>query len=132
MKLLGTAGIGATAGCLGGGGESGGGSGDGEMASDGDTGSDESGGESGSAGGRITAGWLTDEIEFLDPHMVDLGIQIEVHSNLFNGLLKLDQNNQIVGDAAADWSLPDDTTYVFELNEGMTFHNGDPLDADSV
>ena len=132
MKLLGTAGIGATAGCLGGGGESGGGSGDGEMASDGDTGSDESGGASGSTGGRITAGWLTDEIEFLDPHMVDLGIQIEVHSNLFNGLLKLDQNNQIVGDAAADWSLPDDTTYVFELNEGMTFHNGDPLDAEAV
>ena len=132
MKLLGTAGIGATAGCLGGGGESGEGGGDDGTSGDGDTGSDESGGASGSTGGRITAGWLTDEIEFLDPHMVDLGIQIEVHSNLFNGLLKLDQNNQIVGDAAADWSLPDDTTYVFELNEGMTFHNGDPLDAEAV
>ena len=126
VKLLGAAGIGGTAGCLGGGDGSGG---DGS----GGDGSGDDGGSGGSAsGGRISAGWLTDEIEFLDPHMVDLGIQIEIHSNLFNGLLKLNENVEIVGDAAADWSLPDDSTYEFELHEGMTFHNGDTLDAEAV
>lgn len=127
VKLLGASGIAATAGCLGG---DGGGGDDGSSGDDGSGSSDD--GSTGSSGGRVSAGWLTDEIEFLDPHMVDLGIQIEVHSNLFNGLLKLDEDVQIVGDAAADWSLPDESTYVFELEEGMTFHNGDTLDAEAV
>ncbi|GAA0521873.1 peptide/nickel transport system substrate-binding protein [Halorubrum aquaticum] len=138
VKLLGASGLAATAGCLGGDGGGGddGGSGD-DGSGDGGSGDDGSGssgddGSSGSSGGRLSAGWMTDEIEFLDPHMVDLGIQIEVHSNLFNGLLKLDEDTQIVGDAAADWSLPDESTYVFELHEGITFHNGDTLDAEAV
>lgn len=112
MKLLGVAGMAGLAGC---------------------TGSDR--GESqdqASSGGSITAGWLIDNIESLDPHFVDLGNQIEIHSNLYNGLVKLNQDVEIVGDAAADWSLPDESTYVFELNDGITFHNGDPLDAEAV
>lgn len=80
-------------------------------------------------GGSIEVGWLIDELVELDPHWVDLGHQIQVHSNLFNGLVKLDADNQIVGDLAKDWTIPDDTTYVFELHDGVTFHNGDPLDA---
>jgi peptide/nickel transport system substrate-binding protein len=131
VKLLGAAGIGATAGCLGG--DGGGSGGDGGSDGDGgDTDSDSDGGDTDSGGNRIRAGWLTDEVEFLDPHMVDLGIQIEIHSNLFNGLLKINEDVEIVGDAAANWSLPDDRTYEFELHEGMTFHNGDTLDAEAV
>ncbi|MFB6301076.1 MAG: ABC transporter substrate-binding protein, partial [Halobacteriales archaeon] len=80
-------------------------------------------------GGTVDAGWLIDELVELDPHYVDLGHQIMVHSNVFNGIVKLDPNNKIVGDLAADWSIPDDTTYVFQLEDGVTFHNGDTLDA---
>ncbi|AFZ72897.1 ABC transporter substrate-binding protein [Natronobacterium gregoryi] len=33
---------------------------------------------------------------------------------------------------AADWNATDDTTWVFELREGVRFHNGDELTADDV
>lgn len=136
MKLFGAAGMAAgLAGCSGGGGETtdsgGGGGGSTDAATDTEMSSDSSS-SGGSTGGEITVGWLTDTIEFLDPHRVDKGTQIAVHSNLFNGLVKLDENNQIVGDLASDWELPDSSTYVFTLHEGATFHNGDTLDAEAV
>ncbi|MFB6221948.1 MAG: ABC transporter substrate-binding protein [Halolamina sp.] len=122
MKLLGAAGVSASAsalaGCTGGSGGEGGDGTAGEGAKQ--------------TGGSVTVGWMIDNIEFLDPHMVGLGEQIEIHSNIFNGLVKLNENIEIVGDAAKDWSLPDDTTYVFQLREGITFHNGDTLDAEAV
>jgi peptide/nickel transport system substrate-binding protein len=147
VKLLSAAGMAGAAGCLGGGGGDGGDgasdggdgasdggdggdTGDGGDGSDGGTGTDtEESGTPASTGGTLTAGWLTDQIEFLDPHMVDKGTQIAIHSNVFNGLLKIDPDGQIVGDAAEDWSLPDESTFVFTLADGITFHNGEPLDA---
>jgi hypothetical protein len=37
-----------------------------------------------------------------------------------------------VGQAAESWSATDDTTWRFVLREGLTFHNGEPLDAEAV
>lgn len=144
VKLLGAAGMAGLAGCLGGGDGGDGGSGDGGDGGEGGSGEGSSdGGDSGSTstdesgtpastGGTLTAGWLTDQIEFLDPHMVDKGTQIQIHSNVFSGLLKLDHEGQIVGDVATDWSLPDQSTFVFQIADGITFHNGEPLDAAAV
>jgi len=132
VKLLGAAGMAGLAGCTG---TDSGDAQDTTTGTDGSQGTETDSGQTqgeASTGGSITAGWLIDQIEFLDPHMVDLANQIEIHSNIFNGLVKLDRNTQIVGDAASDWSLPDGSTYVFELEEGITFHNGDPLDAEAV
>ena len=113
MKLLGSAGIGSLmAGCTGGD-------------------ETEASGQM-QSGGSITAGWLTDAIENLDPHQVELATEIEIQSNIFSGLTKLNKDIEITGDAAKDWSLPDETTYVFQLHDGITFHNGDPLDAQAV
>jgi peptide/nickel transport system substrate-binding protein len=135
MKLMGAAGLGAAlAGCIGGDsdGEGGGGSStDGGGGGSGSTDSDSSGG-SASMGGSIEIGFQTDNLEFLDPHYVDKGAQMQAISNVFNGLLKVDAENQIVGDLAKDWEIPDQQTYVFTLHEGVTFHNGDPLDAEAV
>ncbi|ELY90550.1 extracellular solute-binding protein family 5 [Natrialba hulunbeirensis JCM 10989] len=33
---------------------------------------------------------------------------------------------------ATDWTATDDTTWVFDLREGVTFHNGDEMTADDV
>ncbi|MFD1632149.1 ABC transporter substrate-binding protein [Haloplanus ruber] len=137
-KLLAAGGLSGLAGC------SGGGDGGGSETESGGGGSDEStdssGGEemeteessSGSSGGSITAGWNIDEIEYLDPHYIDKGQEIYVSSNIYSGLVKIGPDGAIVGDLANDWSLPDSTTYVFDLQEGATFHNGDPLDAEAV
>lgn len=84
------------------------------------------------AGGEIKAGILGDAVNFLDPHRVGSSREIRVHANLFSGLVKLNQNAEIVGDLAQDWSLPDETTYVFELVDGASFHNGDTLDAQAA
>ncbi|WP_458189465.1 ABC transporter substrate-binding protein [Haladaptatus sp. NG-WS-4] len=83
-------------------------------------------------GGTLTAGWALDAIELLDPHYVDLWQQITIFTNIFSGITKLNAKGEIVGDAAKDWKLPDKTTYEFTLREGITFHNGDKLDAEAA
>ena len=37
-----------------------------------------------------------------------------------------------VGQAASSWEATDDTTWRFNLRPGITFHNGEPLDAEAV
>ncbi len=83
-------------------------------------------------GGSIEAGWLMDQIQNLDPHFVNRGEQMAIHHNIHAALVRLDAEGNIVGELAEDWELLDDTTYQFDLHEGVTFHNGDPLDAEAV
>jgi len=133
-KLLAAGGLSGLAGCSGGGGggsetESSGGGGSTESESES---TDTSSSSGGSSGGAITAGWNIDQIEYLDPHYIDKGQEIYLSSNIYSGLVKIGSDGAIVGDLATDWTLPDSSTYVFDLKEGATFHNGDPLDAAAV
>jgi len=121
-KLLAAGGLSGLAGCSGGGDSGGSGT---ESTSDSES-------SSGSSGGSISAGWNIDEIEYLDPHYIDKGQEIYLSSNIYSGLVKIGSDGAIVGDLATDWTLPDSSTYVFDLTEGATFHNGDPLDAEAV
>ncbi|MEM6427906.1 MAG: ABC transporter substrate-binding protein [Deinococcota bacterium] len=41
-------------------------------------------------------------------------------------------NSGYVGQAAESWEAIDDVTWRFYLREGITFHNGEPLDAEAV
>lgn len=53
--------------------------------------------------------------------------------NVYEGLVARDEHNQVVPAIAKAWDVSDDgTTYTFHLNDGMTFSNGDKLDADDV
>ena len=147
VKLLGAAGMAGLAGWTGGGdggdggdggsgaggdGGSDGGSGDGSSGGDGGTETETAAPSDASRGGSIEAGWAFDAVELLDPHYVDLYQQITIFSNIFNGIVKINGDGEIVGDLATDWTLPDDTTYEFTLREGVTFHNGDTLDAEAA
>lgn len=120
VKLLGSAGMSGLAGCTGDGNGN-------DPAGSTDTGTSTP--PSDAKGGKIEAGWAFDAVELLDPHYVDLWQQITIFSNIFSGIVKINRDGEIVGDLAKDWSLPDDTTYEFTLREGVTFHNGDTLDA---
>lgn len=133
MKLFSAAGMGglaSLAGCTGGGDAEAEAEGDAETGggSDDDSDTDSNAAEA-SMGGSIEAGWAIDEISVLDPHYVDLWHQITVFSNVFSGIVKINADGEIVGDLAKDWTLPDERTYEFDIREGVTFHNGDTLDA---
>lgn len=54
-------------------------------------------------------------------------------SNVYEGLVEVNQEGEIVPLLAKDWSLSDDRkTYTFTLNEGVTFSNGEPFTAEDV
>lgn len=56
-----------------------------------------------------------------------------MYNNVFQGLVRIDRNGEIVPALAESWTVSDDgLTWTFSLREGVTFHNGDPLTPDDV
>ena len=54
-------------------------------------------------------------------------------SNVYEGLVELDQSGEIQPLLASEWTVSDDRkTYTFTLQEGVTFSNGDEFSADDV
>lgn len=57
----------------------------------------------------------------------------EINALLFAGLTAHDENNRVVPGLAEDWSFDEDSlTYTFDLRQGLTFHDGEPLTSDDV
>lgn len=53
--------------------------------------------------------------------------------NIYETLVKVDQDGEIVGALAPDWEVSDDgLTYTFTLETGVTFSNGEEFTADDV
>ncbi len=67
-----------------------------------------------------------------DPAMVTAASSFELIAAVYETLLIFDDNGEPMGVLAESWEQPDDTTYVFTLREGVTFHNGQPLTAEDV
>ena len=69
----------------------------------------------------------------LDPHMSVAAGTREVNFNIFEGLLKVAPDSNIVPAVAEKWEVsPDGTAYSFTIREGVKFHNGDTVTADDV
>jgi ABC-type oligopeptide transport system substrate-binding subunit len=70
----------------------------------------------------------------LDPAMIDTQSDSEIAHNLFDGLVRFDNNLKIVPDiATADSTVsPNGITYTFKLRHDVTFSNGDKLTAKDV
>jgi peptide/nickel transport system substrate-binding protein len=47
-------------------------------------------------------------------------------------LIQLDENMNFKGVIASEWEIVDETTTVFIIRESVTFHNGNPVDAQAV
>ncbi len=55
----------------------------------------------------------------------------QIHANQFSALVQFDETLTIQPDLAESWEVSDDgLIYTFNLREGLTFHNGDPLMAE--
>jgi peptide/nickel transport system substrate-binding protein len=132
MKLLSAAGLAGLAGCTGNEG------GDGETTSTtddegGDSGDDTTTGNQQQMGGRASAIWHIAGIQNLDPAYADHGHYVMLLVNIFDGLIKMNDNFEFEPDLAEDWSVSEDgTTFTFELRDDVTFHNGDQFTAEDV
>ena len=86
---------------------------------------------SGTAGGMLKAA-LTGEPDSLDPAKSQIYTAAQVYDNVFSKLVDLDDKQQFYGVLATKWTQPDPKTWVFELRDGVTFHNGDAFTAKDV
>jgi peptide/nickel transport system substrate-binding protein len=76
--------------------------------------------------GIATGGW-----DLLPPRDTDFDSN-KVYTLLSDNVVNLDADAQVVPDLATDWRRESDTQYVFELEEGVTFHNGERFTAADV
>ena len=92
----------------------------------------------GSAAAQTPAGVLVvgqiAEPKSLDPHAVTAVNDFRILMNVYDGLVRYKDGTLEVEAALADsWEISEDgTEYTFTLREGITFHDGSPLNAEAV
>ncbi|MGH6885167.1 MAG: ABC transporter substrate-binding protein, partial [Geminicoccales bacterium] len=75
----------------------------------------------------------TGDILGLDPHANNEGPTNTMKGNIYGRLLHRLPDLSLEPDLATEWELGDDgVTWRFKLREGVTFHNGNPFNADDV
>ena len=69
----------------------------------------------------------------LDPHIGSNGNSNQVLNEMYESLLTFDENTNVIPLLAKSWSVSEDgREYTFVLNEGITFHDGEPFNAEAV
>ena len=81
---------------------------------------------------ELTVG-VAQDFDSLDPDYMTAAGTKEVLFNVFEGLVKPTSDGEIVPAVASDVQKSDDgLTYTFTLRDGVTFHNGDPVEMEDV
>ncbi|ETX16285.1 ABC transporter substrate-binding protein [Roseivivax halodurans JCM 10272] len=76
---------------------------------------------------------FTKELENVDSYFNSSREGVVLQRAVWDGLIYRDpETNEYVGNLATSWEWVDDTTLEFKLREGVTFHNGEPFNADDV
>ena len=83
------------------------------------------------SGGTLLAA-LTGEPDTLDPATSAIYTATQVFSHIFSTLVGIDENNEFYGVLATKWDQPDPLTWVFDLVDNATFHNGEKFTAEDV
>lgn len=84
------------------------------------------------AGGTLTVGIYSD-IPTLDPHKSTSTITPITFSLVYNSLVDLGKNLEVLPSLAERWEVSaDGLTWTFHLRPGVKFHNGRPLEAKDV
>lgn len=68
----------------------------------------------------------------LDPQNSSDVPSSNIQTNIFDSLVKKDENDKIVPNLAESWKAIDDTTWEFELRKDVTFHDGEPFNAEAA
>ena len=81
---------------------------------------------------KITVG-IPQDIDSLDPHIAEGAGTREVLFNVFEGLVKPDENGNLNPAVASEYTISDDgLTYTFTLRDGIKFHNGNPVTVEDI
>lgn len=84
-------------------------------------------------GGEITVGIRFDDFGTLDPHVTNLTQTAYVFGHIFEKLIYLDSDGNLLPWLATSWEPSEDyTSWTLTLREGVTFHDGTPLNAEAV
>ena len=84
-----------------------------------------------SKGGNISVG-LNSDVVTLDPLKSSALVDRQVMLNMYDTLVGLNAQGQIVPDLATSWTNTSPTQLVFTLRTGVTFWDGTPFNADAV
>ncbi len=69
----------------------------------------------------------------LDPHQIYSTPEAIVTEHLYDKLVTIDKNGDIIPELATSWEVSkDNLEYVFHLRKGVKFHDGTPLNASAV
>jgi len=82
-------------------------------------------------GGTLN-GALTGEPDSLDPATSTIYTGAQVYDNIFSKLIDIDERQRFYGVLATKWEQRDATTWVFDLVDNATFHNGEKFSAADV
>lgn len=94
---------------------------DGEAETDGD----------GGDGGDLVVAVLSDA-NSLDPHTANDVPSGQVHTNVYDTLVKYDDNMELEPGLAESWEDVEEDVWHFNLVEGAEFHDGEPFNAEAV
>ena len=75
---------------------------------------------------------MVSDIRTMDPQKFNDIITANVTKQIYNNLVKTDQNMKIVPDLALKWENPSDKVWIFHLRKGVFFHNGEEFTAKDV
>jgi peptide/nickel transport system substrate-binding protein len=73
------------------------------------------------------------DAEILDPNFLLSDVELRLCEMMFNGLVSIDDDLNIIPDLAESWTVSDDArVYEFKLRKGVKFHHGREFDAGDV
>ncbi|WP_227940139.1 glutathione ABC transporter substrate-binding protein [Alkalihalobacillus deserti] len=85
----------------------------------------------GAEGGDLVIAQLSDAVA-IDPHGSNDTPSSNVAYNIYESLVKSDENMELQPGLATSWEEIDDTTWEFVLREGVKFHDGSDFNANVV
>ncbi len=68
----------------------------------------------------------------LDPHLTTDVPSYNILINVFDTLVTKDQDEEVIPNLATSWDNVDDVTWVFDLRDDVTFHDGEKFNAEVV
>jgi peptide/nickel transport system substrate-binding protein len=68
----------------------------------------------------------------LDPRIGQNAASQRLAALMFNSLVRKNENSEVVPDLALNWEMPDATTYMFHLRNGVRFHDGRSLTSKDI